>query len=118
MPYGYPATLLGLIVSGDLGPSTIYTDRAGRKVEFPKAPPTKPPSPGQQFQRDRFRQAQANYMALTPAEKHDWEQLTLRTALSLTGQNLYISVSMKGSYDFLQTVQRQARVTVANPPRV
>lgn len=118
MPYGFPASVLGLIVSGDLGPSTIYTDRYGRKVEFPRSPPTKPASPHQQYLRNRFRQAQQNYMALSPALKDKWENITRATSLCMTGQNLYIHVALKEDYDFLNTLIAQSRITVPTPAAV
>jgi hypothetical protein len=118
MPYGLPASVLGLIVSGDLGPSTIYTDRFGHKVEFPKSPPKEPPSPGQQYHRERFRIAQRGYMALTPAIKAKWEDITRKVSLCMTGQNLYIHVAMKADYDYLDTLCHQSGITVPPPDSV
>jgi len=109
------ANILGLIVSGDLGPLTIYTDRHGRKIAFPKSPPKKPPSPAQLVQRERFKAAQAAYMAITPEQKHNYELITKRLALCLTGQNLYIHVALSHAFLSLTTMERQARVTVLHP---
>lgn len=118
MPYGFPASCLGFIVSGDIGPSTIYTDRFGKTVEFAKSPPTKPPSPRQAILRDRFRQAQAAYMALTPHLKAEWETLARRSLVVATGQNLYIHFAMVHDYDVLTTLNRQCACTVPQPPPV
>jgi len=118
MPYGFPASALGFIVSGDLGPSTIYTDRSGKTVEFPKSPPTTPPSPRQAILRARFRNAQAAYMALTPQLKELWEELARRSLVVMTGQNLYIHFAMVHDYDALSTLNAQCHLAVPSPPAV
>lgn len=115
MAYTVPADLLGLVVSGDLGGMTIYTDRFGKKVYYPKAPPTKPPSPLQVIQRGRFRLAQADYMQLPSADKRAFELLAQRASLCLTGQNLFIHVALDHDYVFLDTLQHQWKVNVPDP---
>jgi len=110
--------VFGLIVSGDVGGLTIYTDRFGKKVTFPKSPPKEPPTPIQVALRTRFKTAQANYMALSDVAKADWELLVQRTHLCMTGQNLFISVSMRRTFDILDTLMRQSGVSVTPPPPV
>ncbi len=118
MARGFPLSALGLIVSGDLGGETMYTDRFGKIVSFPLAPPKEKPTSRQMWVRTRFKTAQAAYMSLTTSVKADWEDLTKRTNLCMTGQNLYIHVAMKGSYALLNTLISQSGVTVAAPNRV
>lgn len=36
---------LGFVTWGDLGPLTLYRNKRGRMVFYPKAPPTSPPPP-------------------------------------------------------------------------
>lgn len=110
------SNVLGLVVSGDLGDLTIYTDRFGKKIVFPKSPPKDPPSAAQTVQRERFRSAQQAYMALTSQEKIAYEDLALAASLCATGQNLFIHVSLKHSFEFLATLQRQWGIPVPNPP--
>ena len=110
-----PYNLLGLQVSGDLGPMTIYTNRHGKKVFFPKSPPKKPPSVAQIALRARFKSSQADYMALTDAEKLDYENLTKKTCIPMTGQNLWIHVSMTGDQSALDNLERQSDISVVTP---
>jgi len=118
MAHAVPSSVFGLIVSGDVGDFTIYTDRFGKKVTFPKSPPKEPPTPFQVALRTRFKTAQANYMALSDVAKADWELLVQRTHLCMTGQNLYISVSMRRTFDILDTLMHQSRVSVTPAPPV
>lgn len=118
MALGIPASALGLIVSGDIDGITIYTDRHGRKVAYPKAPPKEPPTEAQVALRNRFKAAQAQYMALSPADRQAWEQLSLRSHLCMTGQNLLIHVAMKDSFALLNTLMRQTGVDVDPPTLV
>jgi len=109
------ANILGLIVSGDIGGLTIYTDRHGRKIAFPKSPPKKPPSPAQIVQRARFKSAQAAYMAISSDQKARYETIVTRLALCMTGQNLYIHVALSHSFASLSTLERQAKISVTPP---
>lgn len=118
MGEAYNASIFGLIVSGDVGDYTIYTDRFGKKVTFPKSPPKEPPTQLQVDLRARFKAAQQNYMALSDGDKADWETLVQRASLCMTGQNLYISVSMTRTYGTLDTLIRQTGISVAPPPPV
>lgn len=115
MPHDFNASLLGLVVNGDLGGLTIYTDRFGKKVVYEKSPPEKPPSDLQVIQRQRFRLAQAEYAALTSDQKLDYETLAQRASLCLTGQNLFIHVALVHSYALLNTLQHQWALDVFTP---
>lgn len=115
MALGIPASALGLIVSGDVDGLTIYTDRYGRKVAYPKAPPKEPPTDFQIYYRSRFGAAQANYMALTVPQKAAYEDLTKAANLCMTGQNLFIHVALKHTFALLDTLQQQTGVTVVPP---
>lgn len=118
MALGIPVSVLGMIVSGDVSGLTIYTDRHGRKVAFPKAPPKKPPTDAQITLRTRFKTAQAEYMTLSVTEKADYERLVISASLPLTGQNLWIHVAMKHSFGLLDTLQQQTGITVPAPTPV
>lgn len=107
MAWTVPWNLLGLTVSGDVGGITIYTDRFGRKVAFPKSPPEKPPSAAQSHQRTRFTQAQAAWAALSAQEKACLEDAALKGGMVATGQNLYIKVALTNDTPALDTLAQQ-----------
>jgi len=114
MAYTIPWQLIGLQVSGDFGDLTIYTDRFGRKIAFPKSPPKEPPSAKQVALRSAFKTAQASWSALTAAQKKTLEQACHKTSIPLTGQNLWIhSVLTKDNSAYL-TIEKQSGLTL--PP--
>lgn len=115
MGFGTTPNLWGLEVSGDIGPFTIFTDRFGKKVNFLKAPPKEPASTMQVQQRSRFRSAQAEYQGLSKEEKREYEDLTKRASLCMTGQNLFIHVALRNTFGLLQTLQLQWNITVTPP---
>src|SRR4029077_1702098 len=92
---------------GDIGGVTCYTDRHGRKVFYKKAPPTKPPSPSQVKQRDRFRRAVTAWKALSTPEKAALERAVHTACLCLTGQNLYTASSLRPLAAVYPTIPRQ-----------
>jgi len=116
VPFGIPASCIGMVVSGDVAGMTIYTDRFMRKVWFPQAPPKCPPTPMQLKQRWRFTQAMANWKGQSDQVKADWEELTKRGSLIMMGHNLWVSVSLGGTFDALDTLQHQTGVFVDDPP--
>ncbi len=118
MALGIPANLLGIMISGDIGDFTLYTDRYGRKVVFQKAPPDKPPSVLQSLQRGRFRTAMANWKAADSQVRLDWESASLRTSLCMTGLNMWLHFSLKGRVEGLSTISDQSGITLAMPPAV
>lgn len=114
MAESIPINVLGLRVAGDIAGITIYTSMRGGKVCYPIDHPKKPPSADQLALRARFRWAQGAWSALSPGEKATLEDACRCLALSLTGQNLYISCAMRRTPETYATVARQAHVTL--PP--
>lgn len=106
--------LLGMTVSGDFAGLTIYTDRHGRKVWYPQAPPTNPPTQRQQYRRQLFKLAVMSYKSLTQHERDALERAVQKTNLCLTGQNLWISCCLNSDLARYQTIARQAHETL--PP--
>ncbi len=106
------------MVSGDVSGLTIYTDRYGRKVVYPKAPPKEPPTNLQIAARARFAAGQAEYMSLTASQKADYERLVQIATLAMTGQNLFIHVAMKHTAAMLATLMLQTGITVPQPTPV
>ena len=113
-----PLNWMGLVISGDVGGLTVYTDRLGRKIGFPKAPPKEPPSVCQIVERNRFRDAMLNWVAISDDDKKAYEQITMRLSLMMNGHNLWVSISMIHDLDSLHTMMRQANVTTIDPPLV
>lgn len=111
-------TWLGMYISGDVGGYTVYTTRRGKIVWYPASPALKPPSPLQQKQRLRFKLAQANWRLLSPALVATWEHLTKVLCLPLTGQNLFISLSLRPNNDALTSATRKAGVVLSPPTPV
>lgn len=116
MAFTVPYSVLGLTVSGDLGGITIYTDRFGRKIAFPQAPPKKPPTPNQVHQRARFATAQKAWATLPVEQKALLELASVRGSVPFTGQNLYISVALKNDASALDNLATQTGLTLPVVP--
>jgi len=114
MAHSVPWDLLGIAVSGDIGPYTVWTDRFGRKVPFLKSPPKEPCSPAQAALRATFSAAQAEWAALPRWEKAVLEEACRLTSIPLTGQNLWIHCRMKDDWSAYQTIAEQSGLTL--PP--
>lgn len=112
----FPATFLGMDLSGDYSTLTMYYNMARKLIVFPKAPPDKPPSPAQIVYRTRFKTAIENWKALTKPQQANIEEATLRTSMQMTGLNLWISTSLTGELERYRTVARQANLTLTEPP--
>lgn len=110
--------VLGIRVSGDLGPLTCYTSRQGKLVSYPRSPPTCPPSPAQITQRARFTNAQGWWGRLDQATKAAWETLTRANDLCLTGQNLAIALAFNPDAAALATANKRAGTSLSLPPPV
>ena len=108
-------SLLGFQIAGDLGALTLYTNKRGKIVAFPRAKPCKPPSPLQIVQRRRFAFAQQAWSELSTAEKQAYELTTNRLSLCMTGANLWIHFCLSGKAGLWRTLQRQSGITLAPP---
>lgn len=109
-----PWSVFGLRVSGDLAGYTCYTDKYGRKIFYPRAPPDKPPTQAQLQRRDLFRQAVLAWKSLSTDDKANLEAAVARTSLCLTGQNLYVSCSMRQDPSAYDAISRQSNLAL--PP--
>lgn len=113
--YTIPLNILGFQVSGDIGGLTIYTDRFGKKVAFPKSPPKEPASDRQLQQRLRFREAQQEWKALANQVKKNLEDMCRKANVPMTGQNIWIHTAMRHDFTAYQTLQNQTGITVPEP---
>jgi len=109
-------SLLGLRVRGDVDGLTLYTDRYGNTVWYRKAPPEKPPSPGQQLQRARFRAAIQTWRELEQWQRDLYEQASLRLSLCMTGLNLWITISLRGGEPLWKSIEDNLHLNLPQPP--
>jgi len=116
MAWAVPWQYMGVQVSGDVGDLTIYTDRFGKKVAFPKSPPKEPPSNLQTIQRNNFRTAQAQWMALSSEDKNSLEDACRKLSMPLTGQNLHMHTTMTLDFDAYETIQKQSGISLPALP--
>lgn len=108
-------TIVGFNVQGDIGPYTVYTSRRGKFVVFDRAPPLAPASYAQLRMRNTWRLAALGWRLLPEAQKQNWERATQTLDLTLTGYNLWIFWRSKRDRPSIQTIERQARVTLLTP---
>lgn len=110
-------SFLGLSYGGDVGGITIYRNKRGKVVAFPKAPPKCPPTPAQTMQRARFAFAVRSFFQLTADQRLAYENTTRVLSLCLTGQNLWIHFCLMHDDGVWETVQRQSGIALAPPHR-
>lgn len=109
---------LGRVVSGDLDGITIYTNRRGRKVAFPKAPPLSPPSPLQRYQQGRWKLAMQGWRSLTNQQRLDYAKAVRMLSLCLVGNALWIGLCCRPTDNEWQTLCRQTQLPLAQPTKV
>lgn len=109
---------LAIVASGLIAGHTVYTNKYGRIVYYPVAPPTGPPSSAQLRQRLRFAAAQAAWSALSAPHKAALEQATRVLSLPLTGQNLYIRLAMQTNQEKRLTIIRNTGLPLPPIPFV
>lgn len=109
---------LGLDYGGDLGGWTIYRNKHGKPVFYPIAKPAKPPTPNQLQCRARFKAAQGQWSLLPKSTKAQWELFANKLSLCMTGQNLYISLSLADRSDMFPAAMRRAKMSLTYPTLV
>lgn len=105
-------SIFGFHVGGDFNDLTFYKNKRGKLVWFIKAPPEKPPTDWQVSQRNRFRLCATLWQRLEPDEKKEWDAITRRCSLSLTGYNLFVWYTLTQDVDAMHTLERQSQVSV------
>lgn len=108
-------SLFGLVIWGDFADLTLYRSKRGKVVFFPKTYPTGPGSPLQQAQRNRLKAAAADWIALTDAERSQWELASRRASLCSTGYNLYLHWQLTKDDSAIATLERQTHTTLLPP---
>lgn len=105
-------SFLGVAIQGDLDGITCYRSSRGALIWFPRAPPRKPPSELQEWQRARWRAILDDWLALPAATRANWMAITERASLSLHGLNLYIWWRCSEDDSIIITLQRHTGITV------
>lgn len=113
-----PPGLIGLIVSGDMGGETFYTNKQGVVVCYEHAPPKCPPTLAQIIQRYRFTMAVINWVLRPEYIKAQYERVTHLMSLDMTGINLFIHLSFSQDWHTIATIYNQTGITLGMPPPV
>ena len=104
--------LLGIMISGDIGPLTFYTSQRNNHVVFDKKPPLNPPSQLQLRQRNIFKQIARAWNGLTPVDQAKWEAATKAIGARMNGYHLWVWWNTRQDLYALKTVERQSGLSL------
>ncbi len=108
-------SVVGLTCAGDVGPYTTYTNKNKKKVFYDRAPPTRPPTPDQITQRNRYRAVAIDWKGHSSTDRQTWERMTKKLNLPLTGYCLFTWAELTpNERPYLDTIARQSNETI--PP--
>lgn len=105
-------TWLGLVAWGDIAEITIYKDKQGKMVWFPKTYPDKPPSDDQVFQRALMTAGAAAWQALPPTDQAQWHLAARRASLVMHGYDLFQHWFLTRDTSAIRTLERQTRTNL------
>jgi hypothetical protein len=105
--------LIGLNFQGDIGPITTYTDARGHRVWFLKTRPDTPPTWMQIHQMNLFAYVSWAWDALSTPQQADWEAVTKKLSLRLTGYSLFTYLYATDDAATIATLERQAGITLS-----
>jgi len=105
-------TVLGFVIWGDFADLTMYRSKRGKVVWFKKTWPDKPPSEKQLAWRDLWKTAIADWNALTPAARNQWDLASRRASLCMHGFDLWIHYSLSDDDTAIRTLERQTHTTL------
>jgi len=106
---------IGFIAWGDVYEVTVYRNKRGKMVWFPKTYPDKPASPAQLVQRQRMTDAAAAWQALSAALRAQWHLAARRASLVMHGYDLFIHWKLTGDDSAIATLDRQTRTPLFPP---
>lgn len=107
--------MFGWNCQGDFGPVTMYTAADKGLVVFLKAPPRCPPTPNQTMIRGRFKRIATTWATLTQPQRDQWEELTIRACLRITGYDLFTYYQMRRDVSAVETLEHQTGIKVTKP---
>jgi len=116
MALAVPPSLLGTRVSGDVAGYTLYTDKNGAPVIFPRHPPKVPRSILQAKQRTRFAIAVTRWHEAPAIVREAYEAMSLKLSLPMTGLNVWMKLSLTQDEGLRQTLERQSALSLPMPP--
>lgn len=104
--------LIGLQVQGDIDGVTCYRSARKPLIWYLKAPPTKPPSDLQIWQRQRWTDILQDWLDFSDAARLAWMRLATLGHLRIHGLNLYIWWRCSEDDSIIQTLERQTGISV------
>lgn len=111
-----PMRMFGLQVQGDFSALTMYTATNGDLIAFLKAPPRCPETANQRMIRERFKRIALAWHAMTRAQQCDWERVSMRANLRISGYNLYTYYHMRRDRGAIATLEQQTGIMLECPP--
>lgn len=103
---------LGVITNGDAGPYTFYTSHRKRLVIFLKTWPHDPATYHQKLNRDKWRHAAVRWRSLDQSTRDNWDKISKRAHLTITGFNLFMHYMTKNGTTTVEAVERAAGINV------
>lgn len=105
-------TFFGFIAWGDVAQMTVYRDKQGKMIWFPKTYPDKPPSQAQLDNRQRFTDIAAAWRAISQETRDQWHLATRRGSLTMHGYDLFVHWQMLGDDEAIRAVERQTQTVL------
>lgn len=102
----------GFIIWGDVNELTVYRDKQGKMIVFPKTWPDKPPSTTQIEQRARMTQAAQAWQDIETYWQSQWDLAARKASLCMTGYNMFVHWQLMGDTTAMQAIQRQTGVRI------
>ncbi len=104
--------LLGLMISGDVGPLTFYTSQRQRHVVFDKRPPLNPASPLQLSNRNQFRVIARAWNGLDQKSRDRWEFVSKRAGCRCNGYHLWVWWQWKQDRKAMRAIERISHIVL------
>lgn len=103
---------LGFIAWGDINELSVYRDKQGKMIFFPKTWPDKPPSESQLAQRAKYTAAAVLWKALSDNEREQWDLACRRACLCMHGYNLWQHWQQMADESAIRTLERQTKTVL------
>ena len=102
----------GFIAWGDVMQLTVYRDKQGKMIWFPKTYPDKPASDAQLVQRQKLTTASNYWGYMNDAQREQWHLAARRASLCMHGYNLFLHWFLTMDTDAMRTLMRQTNTTL------
>ncbi len=104
--------IMGLLLAGDMGPFTFYTNKLHKHVFYQKAPPEKPPSIFQRRHHQRWTNAARQWRNMPQETRDAWSLAATQAHTRISGYNLWIYWITTHDRPGLATIERQSGITL------